>query len=217
MKVVLFGNRYLRDRDEELLNALTHAYGLGLACGMTFILLWKGLQLSGFHTAMCLMYGVSHILVYLASVLYHYTQFPPLKTRLRLFDQVCIYLAIAGTYSPVLAFGISSPWNILLLILMWSSCVAGIVYKIRHRSQPESGSLASYLAFALAGSLLFLFVRSGPIDESRILFMASGALDLAGLVFYVWHYKRYFHTVWHILVLLGNVIHFYAVWKYFIA
>lgn len=215
MKVVLFGNRYLRDREEEVLNALTHALGLGLACGMSAALFWRGSQLSSLHAAAGLAYGIAHVIVYLASVAYHYAEHPPLKTRLRVLDQAAIYSAIAGTYTPVLALGIPSPWNVGLLILTWTACVVGIIYKVRHWDQPERGSLATYLSFALAGSLLFLIVGSGPIDESRRVFMASGVLDIAGLAFYVWHYKRFFHTAWHVLVMIGNLVHFYAVWHYF--
>jgi len=162
-----------------------------------------------------LAYGIAHILVYLFSVAYHYTESPPLKSRFRFLDQSAIYAAIAGTYTPVLAIGVPSPWNVVLLALVWAACIWGIAYKARNRNQPERGSLTSYVAFSVAGALLFLTFSTGPIANSRDLFIVSGALDVFGLVFYMWHYKRFFHTAWHVLVMAGNVIHFCAVWNYF--
>jgi len=212
----LFGNRYLRDREEEVLNAMIHAFGLGLTCAATIALYYLGAAHDAFHTATGLAYGITHTLVYAASVIYHYAEYPPLKTRLRLFDQASIYAAVAGAYTPVLAHAISVPWNILLLCLLWASCIAGIVYKVRNSDQPERGSLLTYVTFGTLWSLVILLYDSPAINASRPYFVASGCCFLVGILFYVWHYKRFFHTYWHLMVLLGSIIHFYAVWSYII-
>jgi len=216
MRLSLFANRYLRDREEEVLNALTHSFGLGLAASMTVALYVKAVPLGPWHTVCAIVYGLAHVLVYLSSVAYHLTSWPPLKTRLRIVDQSAIFLAITGTYTPVLALGLPGILGYSLTGILWIACLYGITYKVRHRSQPEQGSLISYLLFASAGGLLFFLCRTGPIQESRTVFLLSGAFDLVGLVFYMWHYKRWFHTVWHVMVLLGHITHFYAVWTYFI-
>ncbi|NDC23967.1 MAG: hypothetical protein EBZ49_07540 [Proteobacteria bacterium] len=183
MRLSLFANRYLRDREEEVLNALTHSFGLGLAASMTVALYVKAVPLGSWHTVCALVYGLAHVLVYLSSVAYHLTSWPPLKTRLRIVDQSAIFLAITGTYTPVLALGLSGVLGYIFTVLLWAACLYGIFYKVRHRAQPEQGSLISYLLFAAAGGLLFFLCGSGPIHESRTIFLVSGAFDLVGLVY----------------------------------
>lgn len=212
----IFGNRYLRDREEEVLSAMIHAFGLGLSCAATVALYFMGANHGWFHAATGLAYGITHSLVYSASVAYHYAEYPPLKTRLRIFDQASIYAAIAGAYTPVVAHAIDMPWNLLLLCLLWSACVAGIIYKVRNSSQPEKGSLLTYIVFGSLWSLIILLLDAERIILSRPYFLMSGCCFLLGLVFYVWHYKRFFHTYWHVCVLVGSIIHFYAVWTYII-
>ena len=212
----LFGNRYLRDRNEEVLSALIHAVGLGLFSAATVALYFLGSSYDLFHTATGLAYGITHSFVYAASVAYHYTEYPPLKTRLRVFDQIAIYAAIAGAYAPVVAHAVDVPWNIFLLCLLWIACIAGIVYKIKNSNQPERGSLLTYIVFGSLWSLVIFLYDSAQIIASRPYFFVSGLCFAVGLVFYVWHYKRYFHTYWHVCVLLGSIIHFYAVWSYII-
>jgi hemolysin III len=212
----LFGNRYLRDRSEEVLNALIHSFGLGLACAATVALYFFGVSHGLDYTITGVVYGVTHSAVYAASVAYHYAEYPPIKTRLRVFDQLSIYAAIAGAYTPVLAHAVDMPWNILLLCILWASCIAGIIYKVKNANQPEKGSLLTYLTFGSLWALIVLLYDSSKIVESRPFFTMSGLCFLIGLVFYVWHYKRFFHTYWHVCVLVGSIVHFYTVWTYII-
>jgi hemolysin III len=215
MKFVFFDNRYLRSRDEEILSALIHTFGLGVSCAMSAALYWLGAQHSFTHTFAGLTYGLAHVITYAASVAYHYTAWPPLKTRLRVIDQAAIYAAIAGTYTPVLLLGVAEPWGITLTVLAWLVCICGIIYKASNWQHPEWGSMVTYITFAALGLLLFLFCTSGPIFQTREVFALSAAFFTGGLVFYVWHYKPYFHTAWHVMTVLGHLTHFYAVWAYF--
>ncbi len=218
MKLVFFDNRFLRTRHEELLSALIHAFGVGIACAMTVALGVLGAHHGPLQMWSGLAYGIAHVLTYGASVAYHFAEHPPLKTRLRAVDQAAIYAAIAGTYTPILLLGLPSAWGPALTVGVWLVCLRGAVLRIAHWRQEGSdwASLASYLTFAAVGALLFIFMGSGPIHASREWFGASSLFFGAGLVFYMWHYKPYFHTAWHVLTVLGHLIHFYAVWIYFI-
>lgn len=198
-----------------MLSALIHTFGLGVSCAIAVALYWSGKNLSSAHTFAGLTYGITHVITYAASVAYHYAAWPPLKTRLRVVDQAAIYTAIAGTYTPLLLIGLPDPWSITLTAIVWTACACGIIYKVGNWQHPEWGSMATYITFAAIGILLFVFCGSGPIFESRDAFGLSAGFFTAGLVFYSWHYKPYFHTAWHILTVLGHLSHFYAVWTYF--
>ena len=215
MRFVFFDNRYLRSRDEEILSTLVHTFGLGVSCAMTAALYWLGSQISSTHTFAGLAYGIAHIVTYAASVAYHYASWPPLKTRLRTVDQATIYTAIAGTYTPVLLLGLPEAWGISLTVVSWTACLCGIIYKTSNWQHPEWGSMATYITFAALGMLLFVLYDTGPIADSRNVFCLSTAFFSVGLVFYVWHYRPYFHTAWHVMTVLGHITHFYAVWTCF--
>lgn len=215
MKIVLFGSRFLRSQHEENLSALVHAFGLGIACAMSVALAVLGLQRDTAHLFAGLSYGISHVVIYASSVLYHFTESPPLKTRLRAFDQAAIYAAIAGTYTPLVMFGFSPPWSLFLTCITWMTCAWGIFRRLRAWRGDDTWSLVSYLSLVLAGAVIFFFSTAEPFLASREILVSSGCCFLLGFVFYSWHYKPYFHTVWHFFTVLGNILHFYAVWTYF--
>lgn len=217
VKLVFFDNRFLRTRHEELLSALIHAFGAGIACAMTVSLCTVGLQHGSLQAWSGLVYGLAHVVTYTASVAYHFAEYPPLKTRLRALDQAAIYAAIAGTYTPLLLLGLPSAWGPALTVGVWLVCIRGASLRIARYRQEGSdwASLASYLTFAALGVLLFALMDSGPIHESREWFGASALFFGVGLVFYMWHYRPYFHAVWHVMTVVGHLTHFYAILVYF--
>lgn len=218
MKLVFFDNRFLRTRHEELLSALIHAFGAGIACAMTVALGVLGSQYGPVQMWSGIAYGAAHIITYTASVAYHFAEWPPLKTRLRAIDQAAIYAAISGTFTPILLMGLPGTWGPALAVGVWITCIRGAVIRIRKFREEGSdwASLLSYLGFAAVGALLFALVQTGPIHATWQLFGGSALLFGVGLVFYMWHYRPYFHTAWHIMTILGHLVHFYAVWHYFI-
>lgn len=218
MKLVFFDNRFLRTRHEELLSALIHAFGAGIACAMTVALGVLGSQYGTLQMWSGLAYGVAHIITYSSSVAYHFSEYPPLKTRLRALDQAAIYVAISGTFTPILLLGMPGAWGPALAVGVWLTCARGAALRLmRYREEGSDwASLFSYLGFAAVGALLFVLVQTGPIHDTWQLFGSSALLFGVGLVFYVWHYRPYFHTAWHIMTILGHLVHFYAVWHYFI-
>lgn len=190
---------------------------MGIACVMTAVLGFIGAHSSLIHMWSGIVYGLAHIITYGSSVAYHFAEYPPLKTRLRAVDQAAIYAAIAGTYTPLLLLGLPGMWGPALTVAVWLVCVRGVFMRIKGFREEGSdwASLASYLTFASLGFLLFVFVGAGPIAASRAEFAISAALFGVGLVFYMWHYKPYFHTAWHVFTVLGHVVHFYAFWRFF--
>jgi hemolysin III len=218
VKLVFFDNRFLRTRHEEFLSALIHSYGAGIACAMTVALGIMGSQYGPLQMWSGLAYGVAHIITYSSSVAYHFVEYPPLKTRFRALDQAAIYVAISGTFTPILLLGLPGAWGPALAVGVWITCSRGAVLRLMKYREEGSDwvSLLSYLGFAAIGALLFALVRTGPIHATWQLFGGSALLFGVGLVFYMWHYRPYFHTAWHIMTILGHLVHFYAVWHYFI-
>ena len=90
----------------EKLNSISHLVGAVLALVGLGALLTVGIQshdrwiISSFSV-----FGITLVLLYTMSTLYHSFHPPRLKELFQLFDHVSIYLLIAGTYTPYMLVG----------------------------------------------------------------------------------------------------------------
>jgi hemolysin III len=160
-------------------------------------------------------YGATLVLLYAASTSYHVARSPRLKRALRIFDHVSIFLLIAGTYTPFGLIFLREAWTgWTLLVLLWSIALAGLVFKMlsAYRFHPAAGAL--YLAM---GWICVFFIQpmwaAIPLGAMALL-IAGGLAYTVGMVFFGWHDLPYNHTVWHLFVLAGSVLHYCAVALY---
>ena len=207
---------YLRESDEEVYNALTHAVGFGLFMAGTVAIFLKGWDIDPLWGIAGFIYGFSQSLTYLSSTIYHIISSPVVKRKWRLVDHLTIYLAIAGTYTPIFIIGTPSPWNYIFITAIWGMCLWGAHYKFHHIGENEIFSVVLYLILGWVGIIVFGLASSTAIQESFDLILAGGAIYTLGTYFYYRDFSKYNHTIWHIMVLIASVIHYYAVWNYFI-
>ncbi len=114
---------------EEHVNAWTHGLGVLLSLFGTGWLWLSGRDGTTGQRIACQVFGLSLIVLYLASTLYHSARRPICKRQLRVVDHVAIYLLIAGTYTPFLVAYVPGPWRILLLGVIWGVALAGMVFE----------------------------------------------------------------------------------------
>ncbi|MFT6990729.1 MAG: hemolysin III, partial [Paraglaciecola sp.] len=113
---------------EELLNTLTHGAGV-IAASVGLVLLL--MRVDGIYGQFaCLVYGLSMILMFLSSTLYHWAKSPNVKAFLKVVDHSAIYLLIAGTYTPFMVLAIGGWVGLTGMIIVWSIALIGIVCKI---------------------------------------------------------------------------------------
>ena len=197
----------------EPVNALTHWGGVaGALLVLGPLLGWasaRGLALWPF-----IVFGVSMALLYGASASYH--SFRPGDRGmlwLRKVDHAGIFLLIAGTYTPLVYFGLGGGWRVGVLALVWSVALAGMALKLLTMRLPRWVSTALYLALGwLSLALLPEFVRTLP--AGAVVWLAvGGVLYTAGAVVYGtkrWNPKPGFfgfHEIWHLFVLGGTAAH----------
>ncbi len=201
--------------EEEIANSISHGFGLVLSLGALFgLVIVTVLRGSVWHIIGCTVYGVSLVSVYLASTLYHGVRRPRLKQLLRKLDHVAIFLLIAGTYTPFTLVNLRGPWGWTLFVLVWGLAVAGTVMKLAWPRHPEALSLTVYLAMGWVG-----IVAAKPIIETlpigALLWLFAGGMAYTiGTIFYVLDARPYFHTIWHLFVILGSLLHFVAIVLY---
>lgn len=198
--------------EDEFANGVTHGIGLMLAmgglCSLVVLTAYRG-DLS--HIVGCTVFGVSLVILYGASTLYHVVTQPRLKKTLQIVDHVAIFLLIAGTYTPFTLVNLHGFWSWTLFGLVWSLATLGIVAKLRWGDRWRWLSLVAYLSL---GWCCLIAVK--PLIESvprgALLWLLAGGLAYTvGTIFYALDHIRYFHAIWHLFVMAGSVCHFCAV------
>lgn len=205
-----FPDRTVRD---ERYNTATHGLGLVASALGTLLLAAGAWRAEPWLLAACVIYGLSMVAVYGASTLSHAIQEVDLKRRWRVIDQACIYLLIAGTYTPIsLTYFPSGQWRSILWLL-WAVCLSGCVWKLLSRSHRiDRVAVILYVVAgwfpALTAAPLWLLM---PAQEILLIVLGGLAYTVGTLFLLNDHRAWYYHVVWHLCVLLGSGFHFLAI------
>jgi len=202
---------------EEIASSVIHGVGLALAmAGLGVLTAFAATRGTPWHVAACSVYGATLILLFGASTVYHAVTQPRVRAVLRVIDHSAIYLLIAGTYTPFTLVNLRGPWGWSLFGAVWGLALAGIVLQTRLLKARLAVSLAIYLLMgwavvAVIGPLLHSVAPGG-----LVLLAAGGLAYTLGSVFYAWKSLPWGHPVWHLFVLAGGVLHYFAVLFYVI-
>ncbi len=199
---------------EAVANAVTHGLGLLASLAALPILITAAASRNDpLQTTAAAVYGVSLVLLFGASTVYHSFVNSPARQLLRVIDHSAIYVLIAGSYTPFALGPLRGAFGYTLLVAVWTMAIAGIAMKLM------KGFLARPL-FAVGPYIVMgwiavigikpLWENVGPIGVAWM--VAGGLFYTGGIVFYANDRRiRYGHAVWHLFVLAGSVCHFFAV------
>lgn len=156
-------------------------------------------------------FGLSMFIMFAASTLYHSMSYDsPHKVIFRIIDHCAIYIAIAGSFTPILLTAVSSPLNYIVLILQWLMVVFGVLYKsISKRSLPKV-SVSIYLIMGWSAIILFpqLIRNTSPLFIGLI--VLGGLLYTVGTLFYR-SKKPWYHFIWHLFIIAASLSHAIAI------
>jgi len=202
---------------EEIASSVIHGVGIVLAIiGMGLLAGLASLHGDAWHVVACSVFGATLVLLYTASTLYHSIPVPRVKDALRVLDHSAIFLLIAGTYTPFTLISLRGPWGWTLFGLIWTLALVGILYRALLRRHSTAVFVTLYVVMGWT-----IIVALGPMSQRlapgglRLLF-AGGFAYTSGVAFYLWRRLPYHHAVWHAFVLLGSILHFFAVLLYVI-
>ena len=197
---------------EEMAHYLTHGTGIVASVLAIPLLAWTAVRHGdAWRLAGGVIFGLSALLLFTTSVLYHSASDPPRRMLLRRFDHAAIYLLIAGTYTPFTLVGLRGDVGRNLFIAIWSLAAAGIVFKLFFTGRFRLLSTGVYVAM---GWLVLLAIRPVMAALDGWTFgwlIAGGVAYTLGTVFYHRPSMRYSHAVWHLFVVAGTVCHYVAV------
>lgn len=198
---------------EEILNSITGGIGLLLSvAGLSVLVVFASLYGTVWHVVSCSIYGATLVLLYGATTLYHSIPHPTAKKVLRVVDHVSIYLLIAGTYTPFALVALRGSWGWTLFGLAWGLCFFGILFKVVFAARYDFLSTVLYVAMGWLVLIAIKPVMAALPSEGLVMLLIGGLAYTFGVAFYLLDRRvPYFHAVWHLFVLAGSVLHWFAV------
>ncbi|MBU3851941.1 MAG: hemolysin III family protein [Candidatus Paralactobacillus gallistercoris] len=198
----------------EVWSAITHGIGFSGAILALVLLILKACHLGPLALCSYIVFGVSMVVLYFSSMLYHCLSFTKAARVLQVFDHSSIFLLIAGSYTPFCLTIIKGWLGIGLLTIIWSVCLLGIIYKIFFVGKFKNLETILYviLGWACVVGIKPLWLGLG---SHGICWLAlGGIIYTSGALLYSAKKIPYAHVFWHILVMLGSLCMFIALYCY---
>lgn len=202
---------------EEWANFLTHGVGLVLSIiGFIFLVSSSVISADPWITFSAIVYGLTLTLMYCTSTLYHNCKNLHTKQRLRILDHVCIYLLIAGSYTPIIFGPLKGPIGWTLCAAVWGFAMLGIILKIFFTGRFILLSTGLYLLMGW-GCIVIVDVLKETLSDQGLWWLGAGGLFYTlGVVFFLWEKLPYNHCIWHLFVLGGSACHYYLITFYIV-
>ena len=197
---------------EEIINSVIHGIGVILAIvGTTALCVQASYFGSTSHMVSYLVYGLSLVLLYTSSTLYHALTSERAKKFFKVCDHSSIYLLIAGTYTPFLVLNLKDSVGYQLMYLIWGIALVGVIFKLFFTGKFKYLSTILYLGMGwiIIFALEPLKAAIHPLGVTWLLI--GGITYTAGTVFYIAKSTRFTHAIWHFFVLLGSIFHYIAI------
>jgi hemolysin III len=205
----------MRISAEEIANSLTHGLGLALSlAGLVVLVVVTALHGGVLSIVSCSVYGVTLVSLYAASTVYHVAWAPSWKRVLKIVDHSCIYLLIAGTYTPFMLVAVRGSWGWILFSVVWTLALGGIVFKLWFVDRYPVASTAFYLLMGWSVVIALKPLVQVVPAPALLWLLAGGVAYSAGVIFFAMPRVRYSHAVWHGFVLAGSIFHYVAILHY---
>lgn len=202
---------------EEIANSISHGLGALLAIVAIPLLVVAAIaDGGGVYLLTALVYSITMLLEYVMSTLYHAIAVDGAKRVFKVLDHSCIYLFIAGTYTPFCLITLAPFGGVWLCAAVWAIALAGVACEAFWVFRPRWISAVLYLALGWCVVWFLPDLVAALPSTGLALLVAGGLCYTVGAVFYVLKKVRYMHTLFHIWVLAGSICHFFAVLLYVI-
>ncbi|MFN3772716.1 PAQR family membrane homeostasis protein TrhA [Cloacibacterium normanense] len=200
---------------EEKLNIWSHAFGIFLSIIALVLLIIKAVQQDNIWMMISFpIFGVSLILLYLASTLYHASKEPQKRFKLKVFDHAAIYVLIAGSYTPFTLVSLNGKTGWLIFSMVWVMAFTGIILKLFFTGRFKVISTAMYV---LMGWLIVFYFQdlTASLHEKGVFYLIlGGVLYTIGAILYSIKKIKFNHAIFHFFVLAGSFCHFLSIYLY---
>ena len=202
---------------DELASSVIHGLGIVLSiAGLATLVAFAALHGNALTVVACAVFGVSLVLLYTASTLYHSIPIHAAKPTLRALDHIAIYLLIAGTYTPFTLIALPGVIGWTMFVAVWALALAGSALELGLLRRYHKWAVVLYVGMGWIGMLAFKPLSEHLQTGGTWLLIAGGLAYTLGVPFYLWRRLPYHHALWHGFVLAGSVLHYFAVLLYVI-
>ncbi|MBC2578110.1 hemolysin III family protein [Peptostreptococcus russellii] len=209
----------------EPISSITHLIAGGLSVVALVLLISKQLILGNVNEMLfisSIIFGVSLILLYFTSGIYHAISATKEKTvkMMKKLDHSMIYILIAGSYSPFCLYVLPKKVGIPVFTILWIIALVGITLKILWINMPRVLSTALYIGMGWVALFVIKDLYANLVPQAFFLLVLGGVLYTIGGVIYAIkkpNFKNWnFHDIFHIFTMLGSLSHFLLVFIYLI-
>ena len=207
-------NRY--SPGEEIFNSIASCVGAGLAIAATVLLILRAVfyspaELKAFYVTGVSVFGGTLILMYLISTLYHALAPIGAKKIFAILDHCSVYIFVAGTYTPFCLGAFHGTQGWVLFGIIWALAIIGVILYAVYGSHMR---IASAITYFFMGWMIIVAIKpvSAALPSLSLLFLVlGGVVYTLGIFFYAMKSMKWFHSIWHLFVIAGSILHFFAV------
>ncbi|NOR43279.1 MAG: hemolysin III family protein [Gammaproteobacteria bacterium] len=200
---------------EERINILSHVLGFVLSI-VALVLLVRHASINGdaWHVVSFSVFGVSLMILYAASTVYHSARNIQFRRKMRIVDHASIYILIAGTYTPFTLVTLNGFSGWMIFGITWGMAVVGIVLKLFYTGKYDAVSTLMYVFMGW----VIVFAIEPLIDnlssDGLFWLVAGGMAYTTGAILYSIKKIKFNHAIFHVFVLAGSFCHFVSVYFY---
>jgi len=200
---------------EEILNSISHGIAaIGSIIGFIALIIFSSSN-EKWILFSTIIYGLSIIILYTSSALYHAVRNEKIKHVFRVLDHCSIFILIAGTYTPIVLISIGGSTGWWIFGIQWTLVLIGLIFKIFYTGKYEIISILIYIIMGWMITFKWNYLTNAISDSAFNLLLAGGIIYTIGIFFYLFDSKiKYFHFVWHLFVMTGSILHYIVIFKY---
>lgn len=201
---------------EELTNSISHGFGVifGLVA-MIMCIVKSAANQDVFQIVSSVIFGVTVMILYLMSCLYHALKVNKAKRVFRVIDHCTIFLLIAGTYTPFTLVSLRPTIGWWVFGIIWGTAIVGIVLNAISLKKFAKLSVALYLIMGWIIVFAYKYMLNAVPAGGMALLIAGGVAYTVGAVLYgIGSKKKWFHCVFHVFVFFGSLLQLIAILGY---
>ena len=202
---------------EELINAISHGVGALMGIVMLVLCIVKSAQApaNGYKITASIVFGLTVVILYLMSCLYHSLKVNKAKRVFRVIDHCTIFLLIAGTYTPYTLISLRDTIGWWVFGIIWATAVLGIVLNAISLKRFAKLSVALYLIMGWIIIVAYQYMTAAvPAGGMSLLIWGGVAYSVGAVLYAIGSKKKYFHSVFHFFCLVGTFLHFLSIYLY---
>lgn len=206
-------------RGEEITNMITHIVGAAFAiAAIPLLIVTAAAHHDPWAVVSGAIYGATLLIMFTVSSVYHGLPIGNAKRVMRVIDHCDIYFLIAGTYTPILLVAIrplnpALAWSIFGV--EWALTAIAVTLNAIDLKRFEKVSMVCYIGMGwCVVAVLKLTIEAMTLPGFMFLLAGGIAYTIGAVLYGIGKKKRYFHSVFHVFVIVGSLLQFFAILFY---